>query len=46
MKDLFRNLDRGLDTKGPLSDPAGKTYLGLCIASNVSKWSNFFLKMG
>ena len=46
MKDLFRNLDRGLDTKGPLSDPADKTYLGLRIVSNVSKGSNFFLEMG
>ena len=30
---------------GPF-DPAGKTFLGLHIASNVSKWSNLLLKMG
>ena len=40
------HLDWGLGTKGPHSDPADKTYLGLCTASNISKWSNFLLKMG
>ena len=40
------HLDWGLGTKGPHSDPADKTFLGLCIVSNVSKWSNFLLKMG
>ena len=32
-------------TKGPHSDPADKIFLGLCIVSNVSKWSNFLLKI-
>ena len=40
------HLDWGLGNKGPHSDPADKTYLDLCIASNISKWSNFLLKMG
>ena len=40
MKVLLGHLDGGLCTKGPHSDPADKTFLGLCIASNVSKWSN------
>ena len=46
MKVLLGHLDWGLGTKGPHSDPADKTFLGLCIVSNVSKWSNFLLKMG
>ena len=45
MKVLFGNLDWGLSTKTPHSDPADKTFLGLCIVSNASKWSNFLLKM-
>ena len=28
------------------TDPADKTFLWLCIVSNVSKWSNLLLKMG
>ena len=43
---LLGHLDRGLGTKGPQSDPTDKTFLGLCIVSNVSKWSNLLLKMG
>ena len=46
MKALLGHLDRGLGTKDPHSDPADKTFLGLCIVSNVSKWSNFLLKIG
>ena len=46
MKVLFGHLDWGLGTKGPHSDPADKSFLGLCIVSNVSKWANFLLKMG
>ena len=40
MKVLLGHLDWELGTKDPLSDPADKTFLGLCIASNVPKWSN------
>ena len=40
------HLDWGLGTKGPHSDPADKTLLGLWIISDVSKWSNLLLKMG
>ena len=43
---LLGPLDLGLGTKGPHSDPADKTFLSLHIARNVSKWSNFLLKMG
>ena len=46
MKVFLGHLDSGLGTKGPQSDPADKTFLGLCIVSNVSKWSNLLLKMG
>ena len=46
MKVLLGDLDSGLGTIGLHSDPADKTFLGLCIVSNVSKWSNFLLKMG
>ena len=42
----FGHLDWGLGTKGPHSDPADKTLLGLCIVTDVSKWSNLLLKMG
>ena len=45
MKVLLGHLDWGLGTKGPHSDPADKTFLGLCIVSNVFKWSNLLLKM-
>ena len=38
MKLLLGYLDWGLGTKGPHSNPAGKTFLGLHIVSNVSKW--------
>ena len=47
IKALLGHLDWGLGTKGPYSDPADKTFLGLHIVSNVSsgqKWS--MLKMG
>ena len=46
MKVLLGHLDWGLGTKGPHSDPADKTFLGLCTVSNVSKGSNLLLKMG
>ena len=46
MKVLLVHLDRGLGTRGPHNDTADKTFLGLCIVSNVSKWSNGLLKMG
>ena len=46
MKAFLRHLDWGLGTKGPHSDPPHKTFLGECIVSNVSKWSNLLLKMG
>ena len=46
MKVLLGYLDWGLGTKGLYSDPADKTFLGLHIVSNVSKWSNLLLKMG
>ena len=46
MKVLLGHLDWGLGTKGPHSDPSDKTFLGLCIVSNVPKWSNFLLKIG
>ena len=36
MKVLLEHLDKGLGTKGPHSDPAGKTLLGLYIVGNVS----------
>ena len=37
MEVLLGQLEWGLGTKGPYSDPADKTFLGLCIVSNVSK---------
>ena len=46
MKVLLGHLDWRLDTKGLHSDLANKTFLGLCIVSNVSKWSNLLLKKG
>ena len=46
MKVLLGYLVWGLGTRGPHCDPADKTFLGLCIVSNVSKWSNLLLKMG
>ena len=46
MKVFLEHLDWGMDTKGPHSDPADETFLGLCVVSNVSKWSNFLLEMG
>ena len=45
MKVLLGQLYWGLGTKGPHSDTADKTFLGVCIVSNVSKWSNLLLKM-
>ena len=46
MKVLLGHLDWGLSTKDPHYDPADKTFLVLCIVSNVSKWSNLLLKNG
>ena len=46
MEVFLRHLDWGLDTKGPHSDPADKTFLGLHTVSNISKWSNLLLKIG
>ena len=46
MKILLGHLDWGLAIKDSHSDPADKTFLGLCIGSNVSKWSNLLLKIG
>ena len=46
MKALLGHLDWGLHTKGAHSGPANKTFLGLHIVSNVSKWSNVLLKIG
>ena len=46
MKVFFGHLGWGLGTKGPHSDPTEKTFLGLCIVSNVSKWSKPLLKIG
>ena len=46
IKALLSHLDLGLGTKVPHSGPADKTFLGLCIFSNASKWSNLLLKMG
>ena len=45
MKVLLGHLDWGPGTKCPHSDPADKTFLGLCTLSNVSKWTNILLKM-
>ena len=39
-KVLLGHFDWGLSTKGPHIDPADKTFLGLRIVRNVSKWSN------
>ena len=46
MKILLGHLVWGLGTRGPHCDPAEKTFLGLCIVSNVFKWSNLLLTMG
>ena len=46
MKVLLGHLDWRLGTKELHSDPAEKTFLGLCIVSSISKWSNLWLKMG
>ena len=43
---LLKYDTNGLGTKGPHSPPFDKTLLGLCNVSNVSKGSNFLLKMG
>ena len=45
MKVLLGHFDWGLGTNGLHSDTADKTFLGLHITSNVSKWSNLLLKM-
>ena len=44
-KVILGHIDWALDIIGPHTDPADKTFLGLHIASNVSKWSNLLLKM-
>ena len=46
IKVLLWHLDWGQGTKCPHSDPADKTFLGLCIVSNISKWLNLLSKMG
>ena len=46
MKVLLGHLDWELGTIGLHSDPADKTFLGLCIVCNVFKWSKLLLKMG
>ena len=46
MKVLLGHLNWGLHIKGPHSDPSDKTFLNLRIVRNVSKSSNFLLKMG
>ena len=38
IKVIWGHLDWGLGTKGPHSDPDYKTFLGLHIINNVSKW--------
>ena len=45
MKVLLAYLNWVLGTKGPDSETADKTFLSLRIVSNVSKWSNLWLKM-
>ena len=40
------HLHRGLDTKGPESDPVDKIFWGLRILSYVSKSSSLFVKIG
>ena len=46
MKVLLVHSDWGLGTKSPHSSPTDKTFPGLYIVSNVSKWSKLLLKMG
>ena len=46
MKVFLVHLDCGLGSKGPHISTVDKTFLGLFIVSNVSKWSNLLLKMG
>ena len=45
MKVLLGYLDWGLGIKDQHSDPADKNLFGLCIVSNVCKWSKVLLKM-
>ena len=45
MKVLLRDVDLKLCTERTHDDPTGKTIWGLCIVSNVCKWSNFLFKM-
>ena len=45
MKVLLGHLDWGLGTKDPHSILADKTFLGLCIVSNVSKWPNLLIRI-
>ena len=45
MKVLLGHLDWGVSSKDLQSDPANKTFFGLCIVSNVSNWTIFLLKM-
>ena len=46
MNVVLGHLDWGLGTKVLHSDLADKTFLGLHVVSNVSKWSKHLLKMG
>ena len=46
MKVLLGHLDLGMDTKDPHSNLGDKTFLGLCIVSNVCKRSKLLLKWG
>ena len=46
MKVLLGHLDWGMGTKCPYSDPADKTFFGLCVVSSVSKQSKLLFKMG
>ena len=45
MKVLLGYLNWVVGTKGLDSETADKTFLSLRIVSNVSKWSNLWLKM-
>ena len=46
MKVLLGHLGRGLGTKGPRSDPADKTFLGLCYCQQCFKVVKRFAKNG
>ena len=46
MKVFLGHVDWGLATEGLQSNSAHKTFLGLCIVSNVCDWPNLMLKLG